>query len=58
MFDITWTQLFVVFCILAIVALFVRVEFLTGRLEKQTELIGMLSQAFQRLEREVHDRKH
>jgi hypothetical protein len=58
MFNITWTEMFIGCGYVAICALYIRVEFLTGRLEKQTELIGMLSQAFQRLEKEMHGRNH
>ncbi len=39
-------------------ALYIYVEFLRGRLDRQTELIAVLSQAIQRLENEIHGRSH
>ncbi len=54
----SFTSIVLTFCLVAIGALYVYVEFLRGRLDQQTELIAMLSQAFQRLEKEMHDRYH
>lgn len=48
-------EIFAFICMaMALVGLFIRVEFLQGRVDKQSQMIGHLIQAHNRLEQEVH----